>query len=117
MLLESKTLAYINSAHSIVVGFISYMEMKDAIHASPEVYFTMFLVLISLTFTNNILSGNKALTNAALICTIVVFILQVYFSIDVFSSHFQIDKLRKIGIISMNIIALAAHLIYRFKKH
>lgn len=114
--MSSKALAYINLAHSIVVGLISYLEFSDALHPSPEVNLTMFLALISLTFTNNMISGNKALINAALICTIAIFCLQTWFAFGIFDDQFQEDKIRKVIIISMNVIAISAHLLYRFKK-
>jgi len=72
--------------------------------------------LISLTFTNNILSGNKALTNAALVCTLAIFLLQAWFAIEIFADQFVVDKQRKVIIILLNVVALIAHVLYRKGK-
>lgn len=113
--MTSKLLAYINIANSVIVGLTSYFEFKDALHPGPEVNLTMFLVLLSLTFSNNIRAGNKALINAALICSLIAFVLQLMFAHVAFNSQFEVDRWRKMIIIGMLSITLISHVIYKYQ--
>jgi threonine/homoserine/homoserine lactone efflux protein len=96
--MDSTRLSNLNMAHSVVIGLVSYWEFNNTISPSPEIYFSLFLVFLALTFSNTIRSGNRSMVVVAWVCISLVFFFQLYYSPAVFKGRFLNEKIAK-GII------------------
>jgi len=96
--MDPTRLSNINMAHSIVIGLVSYWEFNNTISPSPEIYFSLFLAFLALTFSNTIRSGNKSMVKVAWVCISTILIFQIYFGTAVFQDRFLNEKIAK-GII------------------
>jgi len=96
--MDPSRLSNLNMAHSIVIGLVSYWEFNNTISPSPEIYFSLFLAFLALTFSNTIRSGNKSMVKVAWVCISTILFFQIYFGTAVFQDRFLNEKIAK-GII------------------
>ena len=77
MKVDASFLVRLNTLNSIVVLGLSFLQFKDTILPGPEIYFSMFLAVIALTFNNQINFGSRNLTWAAMFSILFIIIVQL----------------------------------------
>ena len=86
MKLDASFLVKLNTINSLIVLALSFFQFKNTILPGFEIYVSMFLAVISLTFNNQINYGSKKLTWAATTAIgLIVLIQMIYldYSLDV----------------------------------
>jgi len=103
--IDASLLIKINTVNSLIVLALSFLQFKNTILPGAEIYFSMFLAVISLTFNNQINFGSRKLTWAAMICLFLIVVIQLYYLEKKMDSLFTQQLLNLLIIISSSISA------------